>query len=77
MNTQKARLIELALKQFLPNANIKTKPSKTEGLVENVTATIQGPFAGSILKEITDATYVVDRDYSIYRSGTGLTIRYI
>jgi hypothetical protein len=70
LKLENAEQIIETLQKHLPDARIKN-------VVSSVTATIQGPFAGSILKEIIHEVVFFNCDFSIYRSGTGLTIKFV
>lgn len=75
-----AALIEKTFQNFLPSAVIKVNSSKAtepSAPVESVTANIQGPLRGNVLTDILDVVKIAKREYSIYRSGTGLTIKFI
>jgi len=74
-----AALIEKTFQHFLPEAVIKVNNSKAPdpaAPIESVTANIQGPVRGKVLTEIIETVNVAKRDFSIYRSGTGLTIKF-
>ena len=71
-------MIELALKQFLPEgSNIKINhATKHDPVISGVTGTFQGPLKSTVLNNVLECVAITKCEYSIYRSGTGLTIKF-
>lgn len=74
-----ADLIEKALQHFYPNANTTVDRPAGEGslTVNCVRTTVQGPLDGATLDGLLQTVAPAHRQYSIYRSGTGLSIKFI
>jgi hypothetical protein len=74
LTTENAQIVVNAITKALPNAAVKTNRSNNE--INSVTATIQGKLNGNLLMQIVEAVKSVKTQFSVYRSGTGLTIKF-